>query len=247
MELVRLVRPAIDLVLPPRCPICGVLVDDDRQFCADCWQRLRFITEPMCRACGRPFAEDRGGMPICAPCLATPPIHDGVRAVVRYDDHARQVALKLKHGGRIGMAGLIAAMLARHLPEDAAGALLVPVPLHRWRLWRRGFNQAILIAAALSRDHGIALADDVLRRTRATPPLKGYSARERARIVRGVFALNPAWKDRLKGRHVLLIDDVYTSGATSHACTALLKRAGATRVTILCWARVLREGEEGAA
>lgn len=244
MKLATALKPLVDLVLPPRCPGCGVLVADDLQFCGDCWGRLRFISDPACTSCGKPFAQGRDDDLVCAECLANPPLHDGIKAAVLYDDLSRSIVLRLKHGGKIGLARLVARHLDRHLPDDATDVVLVPVPLHRWRLWRRGFNQSILIARALAARRGLRVETDVLRRIRATPPLKGMTRKQRAIAVRGVFDI-PADRRRLiAGRDVLLVDDVYTTGATANACVRLLKRAGAARVTIFCWARVLREGDE---
>lgn len=241
---VSVLKPLVDLVLPPRCPGCGVLVEDDLQFCGDCWNALRFISAPACTACGKPFAQGRDDDLVCAECLARPPLHDGIKAAVLYDDLSRSIVLRLKHGGKIGLARLVAKHLERHLPADGSDVVLVPVPLHRWRLWRRGFNQSILIARALAAKRSLKIETDVLRRTRATPPLKGMTRQQRAVAVRGVFDIPAARRDRIAGRHVLLIDDVYTTGATANACVRLLKKAGAARVTIFCWARVLREGDE---
>jgi len=241
---VSVLKPLVDLVLPPRCPGCGVLVEDDLQFCGDCWNALRFISAPACTACGKPFAQGRDDDLVCAECLARPPLHDGIKAAVLYDDLSRSIVLRLKHGGKIGLARLVAKHLERHLPADGSDVVLVPVPLHRWRLWRRGFNQSILIARALAAKRSLKIETDVLRRTRATPPLKGMTRQQRAVAVRGVFDIPAVRRDRIAGRHVLLIDDVYTTGATANACVRLLKKAGAARVTIFCWARVLREGDE---
>lgn len=245
MSLATALRPLVDLVLPPRCPGCGVLVADDLQFCGECWNALRFISDPSCRSCGKPFSEGRDADLICAECLADPPLHDGIKAAVLYDDLSRSIVLKLKHGGKIGLARLVAWHLQRHIPEDRTDIVLVPVPLHRWRLWRRGFNQSILIARELARPHGLAVETDVLRRIRATPPLKGMTRKQRGLAVRGVFDIPKERRARIRGRHVLLVDDVYTTGATSRASVCLLKQAGAAKVTIFCWARVLRDGDEG--
>jgi ComF family protein len=133
--------------------------------------------------------------------------------------------------------------MARHLPQGG-DALLVPVPLHRWRIWSRGYNQSALIAAALSRRTGIPVAPDLLRRIKATPPLRGLGRRERAETVRGAFLVTAANCGSVRGRHLILVDDVYTSGATAGACAKALKRAGAARVDVLCWARVLREEQD---
>lgn len=169
----------------------------------------------------------------CGACLADPPVHDGVRAAVAYGPIARALALKLKYSGRIGLAEIIASQLGRLMP--VTDGLLVPVPLHRWRIWSRGYNQSALIASALARRIGVAVALDALKRTKATPVLRGLGASARAKAVRGAFAVSAD----VKGRTIWLVDDVYTSGATANACAKALKRAGAARVIVICWARVL--------
>ncbi len=241
----RILKPALDVIIPPRCPVCGEMVADDLQFCEICWPKLRFITEPACTACGRPFEFARADDMVCAICLARPPRHDGIRAAVVYDDVSRRIPIRLKYAGRIGLAKLIAHFLDRYVPQNTGNLLLVPVPLHRTRIWRRGFNQAALIARSLHDTHNIALALPALIRTKATPPLKGMTGRQRQKLLRGAIAVNPKFAGRISGRDVMLVDDVYTSGATTNACVVQLKKAGARSVTIYCWARVLREGEEG--
>ena len=171
----------------------------------------------------------------CGPCLSQPPVHDGVRAAVAYGPVARDVALKLKYGGRLALATTMARLMCRHLPEDAD--CLIPVPLHRRRLWTRGYNQSVLIGTALARMRDVPLLRDTLRRTRATPPLRGLNGRARVKAVRGAFIV--ADLVAVAGKSVVLIDDVYTSGATVDACALALRGAGAMRVTALCWARVV--------
>lgn len=236
--LASLVRLA-DLALPPRCPGCGEVTAADHRFCAACWGSLRFLGPPWCASCQLPFEFDRGEGAQCAECMTEPPPHDGVRAAVAYGDVAREVVLKLKYSGRLACAETMARAMARLMPEGVG--LLVPVPLHRWRIWSRGFNQAALIASTLSMTSGVPVDAEILRRVKATPVLRGLGARGRAKAVAGAFATAKGAKERLSGRTVALIDDVHTSGATAAACARVLKRAGADKVILLCWARVLGE------
>jgi len=233
------VRRITDFALPPRCPGCGAITGEVQSFCLSCWRELRFLGEPCCSRCGLPFEYDSGEGVECGGWLSNPPAYDRLRAAVAYGEIARSVALKLKYSGRPGVAETLAHFMQRHLADEDAGAILAPVPLHRWRIWKRGYNQSALIATALARRTGLSARLDLLTRIRATPPLKGLGRRERALAVRGAFRVAERAKPALKGRNVILVDDVYTSGATANACAKALKRGGAARVDIICWARVV--------
>ncbi len=149
--------------------------------------------------------------------------------------------LAFKHGRRIALAQFLGRIVAARLPQIDATWIVVPVPLHRWRLWRRGFNQAALLGQEVARQHGAGLAVDALLRRKATPMLGGLGRKARARTLSGSIVVNPKRAGLLKGASIVLVDDVLTSGATSDACVGALKRAGAERVLIACFARVLDE------
>jgi ComF family protein len=236
-------RPILDFALPPRCPGCGTVTDEPHRFCLACWSALTFLGDPCCARCAMPFDYGEDSEVICGRCLAEPPPYHRLRAAVAYGDIARTVALKLKYGGRPGVAETMARFMERHLDASTA-PILAPVPLHRWRIWRRGYNQAALIAGTMARRAGLEAQLDLVERVKATPVLRGMSPRERKQAVRGAFRVNPKRKAGLKGRAVVLVDDVYTSGATAGACARVLKRAGAERVDVLCWARVVRAEHE---
>lgn len=238
----RIAKPVIDFALPSRCPACGEIVDGDDRFCLGCWQQLDHLDQG-CMQCGDPLIALADSESLCGACLSDPPAFDTMRAAVRYGDVARTIALRLKYGGRVGLARTIAAAMQRHMTE-LDDALFIPVPLHRGRLWRRGYNQAALIARALADEDRERLSLETLIRTRATPYLRAMGAKERAKSVRGAFAINPKPSAVISGRRIVLVDDVYTSGATTNACAKVLKRGGAAEVHVRCWARVAARGDD---
>jgi len=194
----------------------------------------------MCAGCGAPFDVDRGPAARCGACLATPPRFAAARAAMVYGGPARTILLGFKHGDRQHLAKVMAPQLVR-AGGDWLGpdSLLVPVPLHRWRLWKRGFNQAALLAQAAGRRSGTRVAVDALVRVRATTTSRGMGRRKRAANVLGAFRV--ARPDRVEGQDIILVDDVLTTGATAEACARMLLRAGAKRVRVLTWARVVRD------
>ena len=239
-----IVRTLVDFALPPRCAGCGEIVGGPHQFCFRCWSSLTFLGPPSCTRCGLPFAFEQEAAAECGACLANPPSFDSLRAAVAYGPVARAAVLKLKYGMRPALADTLAHFMKRHAPLSGDGILFAPVPLHRWRIWTRGYNQSALMTRALAKATGGAMDVNLLLRVKATPPLKGMSPAQRRRTVAGAFRLGPAGASCIAGRHVILVDDVYTTGATVDACARLLRRAGAGRVDILCWARVVREQED---
>lgn len=244
MQPPAILAPIVDLVFPPRCPLCGEGLFAQDGLCAACWSNLAMPGEPACAACARPFPGSGGGDATCAPCRAEPPHHDGIAAATIYNDASRKLVLAFKHGNRIALAPMMAKLMAARLSQAGDGWLFVPVPLHRWRLWRRGYNQAALLARELVRIRGGWLLVDGLVRRKSTPMLGGLGRRARARAIAGAIGANPARLQQLRGADIVLVDDVLTSGATSDACVMALRNAGARKVVVTCFARVLDDVEE---
>lgn len=242
MRLQALLAPVVDLVFPPRCPLCGEGLAAQSGMCAACWAQLALPGDPCCATCQRPFGEGTAAASVCAVCLADPPRHDGIAAGTLYNDASRKLVLAFKHGHRIALAPMLARLVAPRLPATVdAGWLFIPVPLHRWRLWSRGFNQSALLAGELVKLRGGRMIVDALVRTRRTPPLGGLGKKARARMLSGAIAIGPRRAAAIKGARIVLVDDVLTSGATTDACVRVLKRAGAAQVIVACFARVLDE------
>ena len=233
----------LDYALPPRCPGCGVIVDQLDAFCGVCWGEMRFLGDPCCSSCGLPFEFEEAEALRCGSCLTDPPPWTSARAALAYGDVSSHVATRLKYARRTGLAKLMARHMAARIPADlllaGGNALIVPVPLHRWRIWGRGFNQSALIARHLARITGLGYDPLLLQRTRATRPLRDMGPQQREREVRRAFAVAPSRQAHLRGKAILLIDDIHTSGATARACAKVLAAGGAQSVHLLCWARVL--------
>ena len=232
-------KALIDFALPARCAGCADVIEEPGVFCPSCWVKNLWLGDGGCARCGLPL--EGTDAETCARCLERPPPIDRIRAAVAYDDLPRSIALRLKYGRKVALARTMARYMAPLSGNWAGGAILVPVPLHRWRLWSRGCNQSGLVACELAKAWNLPLDQRSLRRIRRTVPLKGMSALQRRKAVAGAFTV--AEGIRLDGRTVVLIDDVLTSGSTAEACARALRRAGAARIELICWARVVRPAQ----
>lgn len=231
--------PIVDFVYPPRCPACGEGLGSQDGLCLPCWSALRVPPPTACKLCAEPPRKSEAGraIPVCTACIMRAPPHDALVAGCYYDEVPRKLLLAFKHGRKIALARLLARLMAGRIPPTARPRLLVPVPLHRWRLWQRGYNQSALLARELARMGAGTVMVDGLIRTRRTKPLGRLPRSEREGMLKNAVAVNPARLSALQDADVLLIDDVVTTGATGDACVAALKRGGVRTVTICCVAK----------
>jgi len=233
----------VDTILPPRCVVSGALVDQQGMVAPHIWSTLDFIAPPCCVTCGFPFDfEVEGEDTVCGACLEHPPPFAMARSALKYNDSSKGLILGFKHGDKTHAVRAFVPWL-----KQAGGAMwgavdvIVPVPLHPWRLLARRYNQSALIAQGLGRETGLPVLVDGLRRIRATPPQGHLKAGERHANVKKAFAIHPKRAGGLQDKTVLLVDDVYTTGATIKECTKTLLKGGAKAVYVLTLARALRE------
>ncbi|WP_371347408.1 ComF family protein [Ancylobacter sp. IITR112] len=241
----RLWGGLVDVALPPVCMACRAAVDTPGCLCGTCWSRLAFIAPPLCDRLGTPLPYGFGEGPLISPAARdAPPAYGRARAVAAFGEVARDLIHALKYADRLDIAPPMGRMMARAGADILADAqALIPVPLHRGRLWRRRFNQSAALAGVIGRATGLPVRAEWLERRRATRPQVGLDRAARARNVQGAFAVPEMAKGELRGRRLVLVDDVLTTGATIDACVKALLRAGAGQVDVLVFARVADGGD----
>ena len=231
-----------DLIVPPCCLVCRARLGAHHLLCPTCWRDVHFIRPPLCDVLGIPLPFDTGERTVSAAAVAYPPAYDRARAVAHYSGAMRTLVHQLKYADRHDARTLSGRWLAEAGRELLPGVdVVVPVPLSRLRLLRRQFNQAAVLAGELSRQTGVRMDPLILARVRSTRSQVGMTRDQRRRNVAGAFRVPARKRASLRGRHVLLVDDVVTTGATVDACARTLKRAGAARVDVLALALVTNE------
>lgn len=236
----RFFNAFIEFLYPPACPICGAGVETHGELCGDCWGCFDWIDGPHCACCGYPFPDDYEASPgaLCPVCASGKNELEYARAACIYDDMSRSVMLPFKHGGRIKYARFMSrAMIWALRDVDIAPDLVMPVPLANRRLFHRGYNQATLLAREIARVYGAPIDFDSVRR-KYRPNMGHKTHAQRFEHIRGVF--NVAHAERIRGKKILLVDDVMTSGATFAELSRVLRRAGATEIYGVVFCRVVR-------
>lgn len=233
----------LNLLFPPRCVACGAATSAAHGVCVPCFESLRFIASPQCDCCGVPFEYDpQMSDAQCGACLVSRPAYHKARAVFAYDDTSRRMITQFKYSDRVERANSYAAWMARAGAALIADSdVLVPVPLHLWRLLQRRYNQAALLAYSVSDLCHLPVWSDALLRVRHTPPQASLDRTARLENVKTAFAVNRDYGSALAGKRVLLVDDVMTTGATIEACTRTLLSAKVEQVNVVTLARTIRD------
>ncbi|NEY91101.1 double zinc ribbon domain-containing protein [Tabrizicola oligotrophica] len=238
-----LAQKVLHLIYPPQCLVCGALVTTDFGLCGSCWRDTPFISGLVCDLCGLPLPGEETGKPEhCDDCLTLARPWSRGRAALLYKDKARAMVLALKHGDRLDLVRPAAGwMLRAAAPILEPGMLVAPIPLHWMRLFRRRFNQSAFLSKAIARPARLEHCPDLLIRPRPTGSQDGKGRDGRFANMSGAIALHPKRAPRVEGRHVLLVDDVMTSGATLAAAAEACVAGGARAVSVVTMARVAKD------
>lgn len=233
--------PILNILFPPQCLNCQCRVPTHGTLCIPCWQQIHFITEPMCECCGLPFDYDIGEGALCGICMNKRPDYNRARAAFRYDEHSRKLITRFKYSDQTQLAKIYGNWLAR----AGEGLLkqsdiIIPVPLHYFRFVHRRFNQSALLAHILSKKTGIKYLPNALIRIRKTTPQTGLTSKQRETNVKGAFSANKRYLEQIKGKNILLVDDVMTTGSTITQCSKVLLKSGAAQVNVLTLARTVK-------
>lgn len=233
-----LFKSVVDLLIPYRCAKCGIILENEAGLCTHCWSLVPFITRPYCECCGLPFDFNIDEGALCALCSHTHPFFKTARSVFSYCEESKDLILKFKHTDTISSTPLFARWMTR-LCEREKDLLCIPVPLHWTRLFMRTYNQAALLAKAMAKCGGWEYSSSSLIRKYRTPSQGKLSKNERIKNVERAFAVPQKKKKKLLGRKVLLVDDVFTTGATLNACSKVLLKAGVLEVHAITLGRVV--------
>ena len=238
--MVKILKSVIEFLFPPACPLCDTPVSIHGELCADCWGAINWIDNPKCVKCGYPFPADLdlGGTPLCPTCASGNCELDWIRSACVYDGASRSAMLPFKHGGCVSYAVFMSRAMIWALRDiDVDIDVVMPVPLANRRLFKRGYNQATLLARPIAKVLGVGMDLDSVRRAHR-PDMGHKNACQRMENIHGVFSVvNP---DAIRGKRILLVDDVMTTGATFSELRRVLMRAGASTVCGVTFCRVVR-------
>lgn len=239
INLNKIFIKTLDILYPPKCLGCYTLVENQESLCSDCWKKINFIQNPQCKICGYPFHYQKEENFLCVPCIRKEPSYDKARAVFIYDENSSYLIKNFKYNDNLVGCNLYARWLANIGKDILPNSILIPIPLHPVRLFIRKYNQAALIANTLGRIKNLPVLTDGLIRNRYIKPQYTLNNKQRFLNVKGVFNFNKKYNSLIKGKNIILIDDVMTTGATVEECSKVLKKETSAKIFVLTLAKTI--------
>lgn len=235
----KILRIITDIIFPAKCIVCNALSTSDLLLCASCWKEIEFITEPGCSACGFPFDFDMGADALCVSCVKSRPYFDRAFAAFRYTTSSKAFVYKLKYQDQLYIAAFFARFITNKLRNFYEYRIVIPVPMHRNKLRKRLYNQSAILARQVAKTLRLDYFPNILIKTKDTIAQSKLNRERRKQNIVNSFAVLEDYKNIIKGHNVILIDDVYTTGATVNECSKILKKAGCKKILVVTMARVV--------
>lgn len=238
--MVNILDKLQDVIFPTKCPICFSIINPEGQFCFECWGNIYFISDPSCQRCDYPFEFDIGADSLCASCIEQEHYFNRAISVMKYGDASKRIIHKLKYADKIHIAKNIASLMYSKLNKEGIAAdFIVPVPMHRKKIRKRLYNQSALIANHLSRISNIPILANALKKIKHHSPQTGLRRELRKSNIKNTFSINREYVSDIHNKALLLVDDVYTTGATVDECSRILKQSYCSEVNVITLTRVI--------
>ncbi|MFN7038365.1 MAG: ComF family protein [Alphaproteobacteria bacterium] len=228
----------IDLIFPPKCLNCDCIIESIGGFCEKCWLKIDFISKPSCYICSYPFEYNIGEHALCASCIKEKPYYEKAVSIFKYNDNSKKIIHGLKFLDKTYFAPYLGNLMHKALhPLDQD--IIAPIPIHKFRLLKRFYNQSLLLAQAVSNISGVTLVPDLLLKVKNTIPQSGLTKKQRQKNIKNAYILNPKYKDKIVGKKILLVDDVITTGSTANLCAKILVKAEVKKVELVTLAKTV--------
>ena len=236
-KISSLLTGVLDIIFPMQCNLCGNNIETEGM-CQVCWKKINWISDPRCEICGAPFTVLLNN--ICAICLEKKPHFDKAISVFEYDDFSKNIIIKFKHYDSTHLTKYISSLMyLASKPYVDEAHIIVPIPIHLSRRLKRKYNQSELIAMEISRASGLPYEPRILKKHKKTLSQEELSAQKRKTNVKGSFSINKFYKDMIKDKEIILVDDVFTTGSTVNECSKILKKNGVKKVTVITLSKVV--------
>lgn len=227
----------LNLLFPRKCSICESY-SSESEVCSECWSNCNFITKPYCNICSHPFAYENDPKAICGACIAAKPKYDKAISVFQYDDYSKKIIHKFKYQDQLHVLNYFVRLMLNMGKEVIDQSdIVIPVAMHKYKLLKRGYNQAALLAMRIATEKKIKYLPQALIKNNNSQAQAGLKKDERLLNIKNSFELNPKYKEFLKGKRILLVDDVITTGATILECCKTLTKAKPDKIFVLTLAK----------
>lgn len=227
----------LELLFPSKCIICANY-QTDAKVCSECWGNITFINKPCCAICSAAFEFETEENSICGACIQNRPNYDRAISLMKYDDYSKKIIHKFKYQDQLHILEYLTTLMNNMGKEIIKQAdIIAPVPMHKYKLLKRGYNQAALLAMRIAENSNLIYLPQLLIKNKSTIAQADLNKKQRMSNIKGSFVLNSKFSTEIKGKNILIIDDVVTTSATINECAKILKKAQPAKILVLSLAK----------